>query len=241
MFLPAAHWEYQWKFAILIASQPVLALAAYLLLDLPGPWYSPDVAASSAIAGVGLITLGLALRSRGTLALSPEVMATLHPDTETLVTHDLYGSTRNPLYLGTILAITGFGAFFGPEVALLFLVFHAVRYDRVVRYEESLLHRQWGSAFSEYLNSVPRWIPRRLKLSREVPWLTGSVVIANGVFVGLLVGALVALTTGQMWTMYAIQLGCGIIMGIHLYGQGREHGSEAPVTLPVASETRKAA
>jgi len=78
-----------------------------------------------------------------------------------LTTTGPYEYIRNPLYVANLLLLTG--AAFLSELfwfAPLILVYCAVIYSFVVRYEESKLARKYGAAYTEYFNRVPRWFPR---------------------------------------------------------------------------------
>jgi protein-S-isoprenylcysteine O-methyltransferase Ste14 len=73
-----------------------------------------------------------------------------------------YGWVRNPMYLGVLLCVLGqallresAGLF--AYLVLLFAAFHV----RVLVYEEPVLRRTFGAAFSSYTRRVPRWLPRR--------------------------------------------------------------------------------
>ena len=78
-----------------------------------------------------------------------------------LVLKGLYQKVRNPMYVSVLLIIIGESTLFASwallEYALIvWLVFHLF----VVFYEEPTLKKKFGSAYEEYLNTVPRWIPR---------------------------------------------------------------------------------
>ena len=71
-----------------------------------------------------------------------------------------YTHVRNPIYIGNSLLILGTGVmmellWFAP----ILLVYCAVVYGLVVRYEEYHLKKRYGSAYEEFLRHVPRWFP----------------------------------------------------------------------------------
>jgi protein-S-isoprenylcysteine O-methyltransferase Ste14 len=71
-----------------------------------------------------------------------------------------YSVVRNPLYLGNVLGLVGFGfAVEQPYVALLFAGGFALLYPAVVRAEEARLQVLFGDRFREYCAAVPRWVP----------------------------------------------------------------------------------
>jgi len=77
-----------------------------------------------------------------------------------LATDGPYSVVRNPLYLGNLLGVLGFG--FAVEqpllAAFLGLVF-ALFYPAVVAKEEGQLMRLFGERYAAYCAAVPRWIP----------------------------------------------------------------------------------
>jgi protein-S-isoprenylcysteine O-methyltransferase Ste14 len=80
-----------------------------------------------------------------------------------LVTGGALAYSRNPLYLGTVLAAGGTGlaldalAVVG-YAALLWLVYHLL----TVYGEEPELRAAFGDAYERYCEDVPRWLPWRL-------------------------------------------------------------------------------
>ena len=78
-----------------------------------------------------------------------------------LVVSGFYRYIRNPIYVGDLLIFLGHFLWFGTWALLLYAVLslfgvHAF----VVFYEEPNLKRKFGKAYEEYLEQVPRWIPR---------------------------------------------------------------------------------
>jgi protein-S-isoprenylcysteine O-methyltransferase Ste14 len=98
-----------------------------------------------------LWTAGLfAVQGRGTpLPLDPP---------RTLVVAGPYRYVRNPMYVGALLALLGYAAWFQSAWLLGYagavaLAFHAF----VVLYEEPHLGRVFGEAYRRYCEAVPRW------------------------------------------------------------------------------------
>jgi protein-S-isoprenylcysteine O-methyltransferase Ste14 len=76
-----------------------------------------------------------------------------------LVTEGPFRFTRNPMYLGLILASLGVAFFFGTIVffavpALLFLLVNFV----FVPFEEAKMARQFGAPYTDYCARVRRWL-----------------------------------------------------------------------------------
>jgi len=72
-----------------------------------------------------------------------------------------YAYVRNPCYIANTLLLTGCA--FLSELfwfAPIILVYCAIIYSFVVRYEEGELTRQYGALYTDYFNRVPRWFPR---------------------------------------------------------------------------------
>ena len=79
-----------------------------------------------------------------------------------LVVIGLYRASRNPMYLGVILILTGWAVAFrsadlGLYAVLVLVAFHL----RVVFVEEPWLARQYGLAWHVYVARVPRWLSLR--------------------------------------------------------------------------------
>lgn len=80
--------------------------------------------------------------------------------TGVLVDTGPYRYSRNPMYVGVVVAVIGEGIAFesvlGIAVAgVVWLLFRQL----VVDYEEPLLRRHLGEPFEAYCQRVPRWIP----------------------------------------------------------------------------------
>jgi protein-S-isoprenylcysteine O-methyltransferase Ste14 len=72
-----------------------------------------------------------------------------------------YAYVRNPIYIGNSLILTGTTIF--SELVWLTPIMIAtclIAYSLVVRYEEMHLMKKYGTPYIEYLQGVPRWIPR---------------------------------------------------------------------------------
>jgi protein-S-isoprenylcysteine O-methyltransferase Ste14 len=108
-------------------------------------------------AGTALLlacVIEFARRGRGTLA-------PVDPPKE-LVAAGLYRWVRNPMYVAVMTIVLGHALYFGSlallgYAACLFAGFHLF----VTLYEEPHLAERFGESYRRYLQSVPRWIPRR--------------------------------------------------------------------------------
>ena len=119
--------------------------------------------ASTQIPGIILGSLGAILvlacasvfisRGRGTPAIfdAPRAFVAIGP----------YRYVRNPMYIGGLALLLGFGLYERSisilfMTLLLFLIVHLF----VLYYEEPTLTRKFGSSYEAYLRAVCRWIPR---------------------------------------------------------------------------------
>ena len=141
-------------FWILIAA----ILAAYLFLPLERfdrPWL-PWAGGALAVLGIAISVAGkMRFQRAGTNVYTFE-----EPDK--LVTDGLYAVSRNPMYLGLVLA--GFGAALASATAAALILATAfaltVRYWYIA-YEEEVMQRRFGAEYLAYCERVRRWSGRR--------------------------------------------------------------------------------
>ncbi|MBN2413292.1 isoprenylcysteine carboxylmethyltransferase family protein [candidate division KSB1 bacterium] len=82
---------------------------------------------------------------------------------DVLVTTGPYGHTRNPLYLGNFLL--SFGMLFiawplMPWFIMVYLALFFVQYGAIISLEEDFLKQKFGAVYTEYMQNVPRFLPR---------------------------------------------------------------------------------
>jgi hypothetical protein len=128
--------------------------------------------------------------------------------------------------------MSGVGAFLGWHVALIIAAFHWLRYDRIVRYEEQMLEAELGRAYRRYLTTVPRWLPRRMRPVSPGRWITLPSIPANGMFVGVWLGAAVAIVAGSFEWLTVFEVAGGAGMAFWFAWSGRR----IPATSSVAAE-----
>jgi protein-S-isoprenylcysteine O-methyltransferase Ste14 len=86
--------------------------------------------------------------------------APIEPPKE-LVVSGLYQYVRNPMYVGVFLVIIGHFFWFGYWGLLIYaFIFLISVHLFVTLYEEPHLKKTFGDAYEQYLQRVPRWIPR---------------------------------------------------------------------------------
>lgn len=135
-----------------------LALLSMLVMG----WLAPDDPAPTWLwlSGLPLIVLGARLAAAA-LRLFSKAGTNIIPLTRstTLVTSSVFGWSRNPMYLGMLIALTG--------VALLtrtwltwpvLIAFFALIRQRFIVKEEALLAQTFGEACSDYRVRVRRWL-----------------------------------------------------------------------------------
>ncbi len=120
--------------------------------SLPG---AAAVAALLAALGAALCVAGvLAFRRHGT------TVHPFHPDkSSAIVSEGVYRYTRNPMYLGLALLLLAWAAWLGNIASLVCVpAFTAYMTRFQIQPEERALLAKFGPAYSDYMNSVRRWI-----------------------------------------------------------------------------------
>lgn len=229
--------EYRWRLAILFLSQPALAGLCHVLGGCEGTWYAPRFTRAAGLLAVGLAAAGVALRIWATSFMTAAVMSSKTPNTDHLVCGGPYANSRNPLYVGTLLIFAGYGLFFGWWAALGYILFHIVRYERIIRYEESQLRRRWGQVFDDYCRQVPRWLPalgRRPSLAG--PYLSAEAVWGNAIFIGIALGYAASVGAGTLAALIPVELaGTGVTAGYFLFAHSPPNEGSAAVVSPASA------
>jgi len=87
----------------------------------------------------------------------------------TLVTDGLFAHSRNPLYLGNVLILTGlFMLHNNPWVYLFGFAFFLFAYGALVAAEEAYLRARFGAEYERYCQRVNRWFPDLRGLRRSL-------------------------------------------------------------------------
>jgi protein-S-isoprenylcysteine O-methyltransferase Ste14 len=124
---------------------------------------------SAAVAVPARLTLALAVAALGGCVAVAGVLAfrrhrtTINPlkpeRASSLVVTGIYRHTRNPMYLGILLALAGWGVFLANALAALWLPAFAVYLGKYqIGPEERALAAKFGAEFERYAQSVRRWI-----------------------------------------------------------------------------------
>ena len=125
------------------------------------PRLSFTLAGSSVIA-LALVALGGALAFAGVIAFRDK-RTTVNPLTPTasssVVSSGVYRFSRNPMYLGFLLALAGWAVYLSNAgAALLLPAFVAYMTQHQIKPEERALLAKFGSEFAQYMSQVRLWL-----------------------------------------------------------------------------------
>jgi protein-S-isoprenylcysteine O-methyltransferase Ste14 len=131
-----------------------LAAWAIPAFDIKIPARYP-LSVSLAVAGAVISGLGVASFRRAGTTVNP-----LKPDSSTaLVASGVYTLTRNPMYLGFLLLLLGWGIFLSNALAFLLLPAFILYMNRFqISPEEKALASLFGEEFVSYASRVRRWL-----------------------------------------------------------------------------------
>jgi len=95
----------------------------------------------------------------------------VHSGNGKLVTNGLYHYVRHPQYSGFILMIVGFFVQWPTFITLIMAPMLFVMYTKLAKKEEQVMIHQFGDEYKKYINEVPRFIPRivRIKKRKALP------------------------------------------------------------------------
>ena len=123
-----------------------------LNLEFPGAWV--DLLGGLCVGG-GIVLMALAfyeMRRQRTTVIP-------HREASQLVITGIFSRTRNPIYLGDTLVLTGLILYWDAVLALpLIPIFVWVIEKRVIVPEEDRLRRKFRLEFARYVEKVRRWV-----------------------------------------------------------------------------------
>lgn len=132
---------------------------AMLLIALWTPWrfefgfWADLLGGLTAAAGLGAILLAAPEFLRAATPILPR------KDPAAIIESGIYGFSRNPIYLGMVLILIGWGLILGAWPALLIPFGFAALIDRrFIREEEARLLARFPEAAPQYMARVRRWI-----------------------------------------------------------------------------------
>jgi protein-S-isoprenylcysteine O-methyltransferase Ste14 len=112
--------------------------------------------------GLAIIVLAIALDSSSLFLFFKKhtTVNPMHPDhTKSLVTEGLYRFTRNPMYVGLLVILTGFAIYLGSVTPFLLLpLFYWLITTQQIRPEERILEEKFGQQYLDYKKRVKRWL-----------------------------------------------------------------------------------
>ncbi len=113
------------------------------------------IAAGLAVIGVFVAVLGVASFRRAGTTVNP-----LQPAAASqLVVSGIYRWTRNPMYLGMLLVLLGWGVVLANAIAFLAALAFIPLMNRLqIGPEERILAATFGPAFTAYQSAVRRWL-----------------------------------------------------------------------------------
>ncbi len=121
------------------------------LIDMPWNYVGPGLILLAIVMDVG----ALLLFRKADTTVNP-----LHPQRASyLVTDGIYRFTRNPMYLGLLVILTGWAVYLGslsPFIVLPLFVWLMTRFQ--ITAEERALVEKFGATYLEYKDRVRRWI-----------------------------------------------------------------------------------
>jgi protein-S-isoprenylcysteine O-methyltransferase Ste14 len=113
---------------------------------------------------LGFVLMAVALFIDGwSLALFFWHRTTPHPlkpeNASALVTGGMYQVTRNPMYLGLLLLLSGLAVYMGSLTPIVMLpMFVLVMNNQQIRHEERVLEEKFGEEYRIYKERVRRWL-----------------------------------------------------------------------------------
>ena len=80
-------------------------------------------------------------------------------NTTALVSNGLYKLTRNPMYVGLLIILTGYAIWLGSLTPFLLLpVFYGLITEMQIKPEEGFLEEKFGQEYLDYKKRVRRWL-----------------------------------------------------------------------------------
>ena len=118
--------------------------------------------AGSCVIALALVALGGAVAFAGVIAFRGK-RTTVNPLTPSassfIVSSGVYRVSRNPMYLGFLLALAGWAVYLSNAgAALLLSAFVAYMTQYQIKPEERALLAKFGSEFAQYMSHVRRWL-----------------------------------------------------------------------------------
>ncbi|HUX92959.1 MAG TPA: isoprenylcysteine carboxylmethyltransferase family protein [Ignavibacteriaceae bacterium] len=126
-------------------------------------FFYEDANVWSLILGFIIAVTGELIRLWGVSWAGSETRTTGSVGGTFLVVSGPFARVRNPLYVGNILMYFGLGVMsfsIFPYLQIIALLFFFIQYYSIIKEEEGYLSKTYGKDYQDYLNNVPRFIPR---------------------------------------------------------------------------------
>lgn len=122
--------------------------------DIVLAWHAALAMLLAGIGGIWVVAGALAFR-RAKTTMNP-----LRPQaTSTLVTDGVYRYSRNPMYVGLLFVLAGWGIYLANGLALLVLPLFVAGMTRwQIMPEERIMAAKFGAEFDAYQRSARRWL-----------------------------------------------------------------------------------
>jgi protein-S-isoprenylcysteine O-methyltransferase Ste14 len=136
---------------IAMIAMVILHTTLPLAIVVPSPFCYAGMAAVA--TGVAMIAWSRRAFQAAATPITPFTQSTA------LIRHGLYRWTRNPMYLGAVLLVSGVAFLLGTVTPLLVaVVFFVILQEGFIRYEERLLEQRFGEEYRNYRRSAGRWL-----------------------------------------------------------------------------------
>jgi protein-S-isoprenylcysteine O-methyltransferase Ste14 len=141
---------------------PIYLLLSLIVMTVLHFWYpiARIIEPPYSYAGVVLVVLGIAITATAARGFAKAGTPIIPFELSTaLVTSGLYRITRNPMYLGMVVALLGAAVLFGSLTPFLPIpVFVWLIQKRFIEAEERFLEEIFGAQYLAYRNRVRRWL-----------------------------------------------------------------------------------
>jgi protein-S-isoprenylcysteine O-methyltransferase Ste14 len=139
----------------------VAVLVPYLILRSRGHELLPENWTVTHFVGGALIIAGGVILVTCILRFVTEGKGTISPldPTKKLIVRGLYRYSRNPMYVGVMLILTGEALFWWSAALALYATVVFIAFNLfIILHEEPRLRRVFGPEYESYLREVRRWI-----------------------------------------------------------------------------------
>lgn len=112
------------------------------------------------LLGIPLVISGIGVAKRGS-KIFERAGANIQTfeDPDALITEGLFKISRNPMYLGFVIALAGVATTLGNISSLLIVIVYIFVTDRwYIAFEEAAMEREFGEQYMSYKKRTRRWL-----------------------------------------------------------------------------------